>query len=111
MRTFLKTVVLLSILIFLVNCNKDNSPPVVVQNQSAQQVSDATMPTINRIVVVIEENHAYEQIIGSPNAPYINSLVRDEYGVLFTKSFGLTYGSQPNYFDLFSGSDQGIHSG
>ena len=63
-------------------------------------------PRPNHIVMVIEENHSYSQIIESPDAPYINSLAAQ--GAVFTQSFGVTYPSQPNYLALFSGSTQGI---
>jgi hypothetical protein len=70
------------------------------------------MPTDTRntppdhIVVVVEENHGYSQIIGNPDAAYINSLV--EAGTLFTNYHALAHPSQPNYFALFSGSTQGV---
>jgi acid phosphatase len=66
----------------------------------------AQVPTPAHVVVVIEENHGYWQIIGSPQAPYINTLATQ--GALFTKSYALTHPSQPNYLGLFSGSTQGI---
>jgi len=66
----------------------------------------AQVPTPAHVVVVIEENHGYSQIIGSPQAPYINTLATQ--GALFTKSYALTHPSQPNYLGLFSGSTQGI---
>jgi acid phosphatase len=55
---------------------------------------------------VIEENHAYSQIIGSTDAPYINSLTQQ--GALVTASYAVEHPSQPNYLDLFSGSNQGV---
>jgi len=58
------------------------------------------------IVVVMEENHSYSEIIGSSQAPYINSLAAA--GALFTKSFAVAHPSQPNYLALFSGSTQGV---
>ena len=64
------------------------------------------LPRPDHIVMVIEENHSYSQIIDSPDAPYINKLAAQ--GAVFTQSFGLTYPSQPNYLALFSGSTQGI---
>lgn len=67
-----------------------------------------TIPSPDHIVVVIEENHAYDQIIGSSAAPYINSLVADTLSALFTNSFGITHPSQPNYLWLFSGDNQGV---
>ena len=58
------------------------------------------------IVVVMEENHSYSEIIGAADAPYINSLATK--GALFTQSFAVAHPSQPNYLALFSGSTQGI---
>jgi phospholipase C len=64
------------------------------------------VPTPAHIVVVMEENHAYNEIIGSSSAPYINSLANS--GALFTQSFAITHPSEPNYLAIFSGSTQGI---
>ena len=64
------------------------------------------VPTPDHVVIVMEENHGYAEIIGSPNAPYINSLAQS--GALFTKSYAVSHPSQPNYLDLFSGSNQGV---
>jgi len=66
----------------------------------------APIPKPSHVVVVMEENHGYSQIIGSSQAPYINTLATQ--GALFTKSYALTHPSQPNYLALFSGSTQGI---
>jgi hypothetical protein len=73
---------------------------------SALDVSTPRLPRPDHIVMVIEENHSFSQIIDSPDAPYINRLAAQ--GAVFTKSFGVTYPSQPNYLALFSGSTQGI---
>lgn len=66
----------------------------------------AVVPRPDHIVVVMEENHDYSQIIGSSAAPYINSLAAQ--GALMTNSHGVTHPSQPNYLDIFSGSNQGV---
>ena len=60
----------------------------------------------DHVVVVIEENHGYSQIIGSSDAPYINGLAA--VSALLTNSHGVERPSQPNYLDLFSGSNQGV---
>lgn len=60
----------------------------------------------DKIVVVIEENHSYSQVIGSIEAPYINLLASE--GALFTNIHALTHPSQPNYLQFFSGSNQGV---
>jgi len=74
--------------------------------KSALGSSVPLLPGPDHIVMVIEENHSYSQIIDSPDAPYINSLAAR--GAVLTQSFGATYPSQPNYLALFSGSTQGI---
>ncbi len=65
-----------------------------------------SVPTPDHVVVVVMENHAYNQIIGSSSAPYINSL--KDGGAVLTDSYAITHPSQPNYFTLFSGDTQGI---
>lgn len=65
-----------------------------------------SIPRYDHVVVVVEENHAYSELIGSANAPYINELAKD--GTLFTDSHGIGHPSQPNYLALFSGSTQGV---
>ncbi len=57
-------------------------------------------------VIVLEENHGYGEVIGSPQAPYLNQLARQ--GALFTDSHAITHPSEPNYLALFSGSTQGV---
>lgn len=68
--------------------------------------SKIKLPKPSHVVVVVEENHGYDQIIGSENAPYINQLARE--GTLFTNSEGVSHPSQPNYLALFSGSTQDV---
>lgn len=68
--------------------------------------AQTTLPVPSHVVLVIEENHSFNEIIGSSSAPYINSLANA--GALFTKSFAVTHPSEPNYLALFSGSTQGI---
>lgn len=65
-------------------------------------------PRFDHVVVVMEENHSFNDIIGSASAPYINGLAAR--GALFADSFAITHPSQPNYVALFSGSTQGLTS-
>ena len=74
----------------------------------AQPALGGELPHPDHIVIVIEENKSYSQIIGNREAPYINVLAKR--GVLFTQSYGVTHPSQPNYLALFSGSTRGITS-
>ncbi|MCM2418993.1 alkaline phosphatase family protein [Streptomyces sp. RKAG337] len=66
----------------------------------------AAVPTPDHVIVVMMENHAYNQVIGSSSAPYINSLKTG--GANLTASYGVTHPSQPNYYQVFSGSNQGV---
>lgn len=66
------------------------------------------LPQPDHVVVVIEENKSFTQVIGNEDAPYINELARR--GALFTQSYGVTHPSQPNYLALFTGSTRDITS-
>lgn len=73
-----------------------------------KSINAQTVPQHDHVVIVVLENHASSSIIGSSNAPYINSLINGTSSANFTQSYGLTHPSQPNYIMLFSGSNQGV---
>lgn len=62
----------------------------------------------SHVVTIVMENKEYDEIIGSPRAPFVNRLAR-RYG-LATASYGVTHPSLPNYLALTSGSTHGIAS-
>lgn len=64
-----------------------------------------SLPLPAHVVIVMEENRSYQQVIGTHYAPYINTLA-DE-GASFTNAHAVTHPSEPNYLALFSGSTQG----
>lgn len=69
----------------------------------------APLPRPAHVVVVIEENRGFEQIMDKFNRnSYIHALAKR--GMLMTQSFGVTHPSQPNYLALFSGATQGVAS-
>ena len=63
-----------------------------------------SFPQFGQVVLVIEENHSYSEVIGSSAMPYLNSLAAS-YG-LATQYFANTHPSIGNYFMLTTG--QGI---
>ena len=73
---------------------------------TASTAQAAALPTPDHVVVVVMENHAYSQVIGSSSAPYINNTLKAG-GANLTQSYGLTHPSEPNYYMLFSRSNQG----
>ena len=66
-------------------------------------VAPATLP---HVVWIVLENKDYGSIVGSPDAPYINSLAQ-QCG-LATNYFAEAHPSLPNYIAMTSGSTQGI---
>ena len=58
------------------------------------------------IVIVIDENQSYQDVIGNPDAPFVNSLAAE--GSVFASYNAVAHPSQPNYLAMFSGSTQGV---
>src|SRR3981189_3736411 len=58
----------------------------------------AGQPTLSHVVLVVEENHSYSEVIGNSCMPYFNSLA-SQYG-LATQYFGNAHPSLPNYLVL-----------
>ncbi|WP_343576157.1 alkaline phosphatase family protein [Mycobacterium sp.] len=63
---------------------------------------------LNHVFLIYMENKGVNDIVGSPNAPYINSLINtngyaDNY-------YALGHPSNPNYIRIMGGSDFGIDS-
>ncbi|MGH3627790.1 MAG: alkaline phosphatase family protein [Sciscionella sp.] len=74
--------------------------------QAAAPRHSASVPHYSHVVVVMEENHGYGQIIGNPAAPFENAIARS--GVNFTDAHAEYHPSQPNYLEFFSGSTHGV---
>jgi phosphatidylinositol-3-phosphatase len=78
------------------------SPAAAAPASTARTVAHPAPP---RIMTIIMENTDYSQFAGSSAMPYLNSLAHSY--ATFTRAFGWTYPSLPNYLALLSGSDQG----
>jgi hypothetical protein len=66
------------------------------------------LPVYDHIVIVVEENKDFEQILGRRfEAPYIKDTLARE-GAVFERMFAEEHPSQGNYFWLFSGSNQNV---
>jgi len=66
------------------------------------------IPAFDHIFVLVMENHGFSQIIGSPGAPYINSLAAG-YGLAASYT-GVAHPSLPNYLALTGGDTFGVSS-
>jgi hypothetical protein len=81
-----------------------SSQPSTSQSRAPSVAS--RLPRPDHVVVVVLENHSYNEILEGSQAPFIASLAAT--GASFTQSFAVTHPSQPNYLALFSGSTQGV---
>jgi hypothetical protein len=86
----------------LLTCCSDSTA-----NQRSNNKWPANLPVYDHIVIVVEENKDYEEVIGQNYAPYINNVLKQE-GANFIKAFGEEHFSQGNYFWLFSGDNQTV---
>ena len=66
----------------------------------------AGLQIYDHVVIVVEENKDFDQIVDNPKAPYLNVLRKE--GATFTQMYGEEHHSQGNYFWLFSGDNHGV---
>ncbi len=66
-------------------------------------------PTPPHVMVIVEENQEYGSIIGSSNAPYVNSLATTYASA--TNWYAVQHNSPNDYLELLSGSNQGLPNG
>jgi len=66
----------------------------------------AGVPAYDHIMVVVEENHGFADVIGNPAAPNLNYLA-NTFG-LATNYFGVSHPSEPNYVAMLGGSTFGV---
>jgi hypothetical protein len=96
----------------------------IVERLEPRRLMAATLPRPDHVVIVVEENKDYRDVLGPglippslntvippstfDQAPYMRSLAK--HGANFVNAHGIAHPSQPNYLALFSGSTQGISS-
>jgi hypothetical protein len=75
----------------------------------AQQGAVPTgVPSLDHVFVIVMENHGYSEIIGNPNAPFINKYAKTAN--LATNYFAVAHPSLTNYLEIVGGSNFGVHS-
>jgi phosphatidylinositol-3-phosphatase len=111
-RLSMKTLARVLALSLLLYCT---GPFLVASTQAEQQAkipvggpwAAERLPVYDHIVIVVEENKDYEQIIGNRDAPYINGTLKAQ-GANLTQMYAEEHLSEGNYFWLFSGSNHDI---
>lgn len=88
------------------------APPLDAPATSTSPPPSATgvdaVPRFDHIVVVVEENKPYGELVGTSATPFLTALAGS--GAVLTQSYAITHPSEPNYLALFSGSTQGLSS-
>lgn len=98
--TALMTVLLLD------GCGPARTSPTVSPSRSPVPGARGAVPRLDHVLVVVFENKAYQQVIGTAAAPYLTSLAHT--GANFIDAHGEQHPSQPNYIALLSGSTHGV---
>jgi hypothetical protein len=78
-----------------------NTAGSVTSNTATLTVSSSARPPFGHVVIVVEENTNYAEVIGSASLPYLNSLI-SHYG-LAAQYYANTHPSIGNYFMLTTG--------
>ena len=94
---FSSTAAVLFILLASLACGSSAGAP----RPTLPPTSTATVPQFGHVVLVVEENSSYSEVIGSSEMPYLNSLAT-QYG-LAAQYFANTHPSIGNYFMLTTG--------
>jgi hypothetical protein len=68
------------------------------------------VPRLDHVFLIVMENHGYQQIIGNPSEPYLNSLIAHRQVSLATNYFAVGHPSLTNYLEIVGGSNFGIRS-
>jgi acid phosphatase len=82
-------------LILLANCGGATGA------RASSLLGGPSLPQVSHVVLVVEENHSFGQVIGNPAMPFLNQLATQN--ALATQYFGDVHPSIPNYFMLTTG--------
>jgi len=102
---------LLVALAALAGCDDGNPTSTPTANRDTTKTAPTSkVPTgvPSRVALLVMENHEANQVVGSPDAPYLSALAR-RYAQS-SEGHGLTHPSLPNYIALVAGRTAGITS-
>jgi phosphatidylinositol-3-phosphatase len=75
---------------------------------AAEGPSPKGVPDLDHVFVIMMENHGYSQIVGNPNAPFINRYMKSAN--IATNYFAVGHPSFTNYLEIVGGSNFGVRS-
>jgi hypothetical protein len=67
-----------------------------------------SVPKLDRVFLIMMENHGYGQILNNPNAAFINQFAKS--GNTATNFFAVAHPSLTNYLEVVGGSNFGVQS-
>jgi phospholipase C len=82
-------------------CGGSAGPSAAIPVDPSPPPAPASQPSIKHVVIVVEENKDYGQVVGSSNMPFLNSLIT-QYA-LATNYYANGTDSLPNYFMMTVG--------
>jgi len=68
------------------------------------------IPHLDRVFVIMMENHGFSQIYKNPNEPYLNGLISSGKVSYATNYFAVGHPSLTNYLEIVGGSNFGVLS-
>ncbi|HUJ93406.1 MAG TPA: alkaline phosphatase family protein [Candidatus Bathyarchaeia archaeon] len=78
--------------------------------QAQKHDNSQSIPHQDHVIVIMMENHGYQQIINNPNEPYLNSLIAKGRVSLAKNYFAVGHPSLTNYLEVIGGSNFGVRS-
>jgi len=107
--SLLAAVALLTLLTGCASAQTPQTPPAAKTPVATAPPSPAAgLPNFAHIFIILMENKESGDVMGSSDAPYINSLAR-QYATA-ANYYGVSHPSLPNYLELVGGSTFGITS-
>lgn len=91
---------------FADNVSLTVSDPALAPPPQALTPPVSSVGALDHLFMTYMENKGYYDIVGSPNAPFLNSLINN-FGFA-DNYYALTHGSLPNYYPIVGGSDYNI---
>src|SRR5208282_3848793 len=76
----------------------------------AQESRPKGIPHLDHVFLIMMENHGYQQVVGNPNDPFLNSLITTKQVNLATNYFAVGHPSLTNYLEIVGGSNFGVRS-
>ena len=68
------------------------------------------VPHYDHVFVIMMENHTFEQVVGNPTFPYLNSLISGNHVNVGAGYYAIGHPSLTNYLEIVGGSNFGVRS-